>query len=132
MPTHRRKTRRSAEDALDAQILGYTMANLRAAKGMSQELLAALSGVSRQSIFNIETGRVLPRWPTLMRLVRAMGVSGVELLAATDAAADDMSAVRVVAPSREEALQLALELAHGASRSLARCIALLRVVLSER
>jgi DNA-binding XRE family transcriptional regulator len=125
-----RKPRRSPQDLLDAEILGRTLVSMRIAKGLTQDQLAALSGISRQAIFNIETGRSLPRWPTVMQVVRALGVGGTDLLAATDAAlAEHRSAVAVPAMTRDEALLAAVELAHGVSQSLRRCLALLEVAM---
>jgi DNA-binding XRE family transcriptional regulator len=103
---------------------------MRIAKGLTQDQLAALSGISRQAIFNIETGRSLPRWPTVMQVVRALGVGGAELLAATDAAlAERQLPAGGPVPTPEEALRAAVELTHSASQTLGRCLALLEVAL---
>jgi DNA-binding XRE family transcriptional regulator len=106
---------------------------MRTAKGLTQDQLAALSGISRQAIFNIETGRSLPRWPTIMQVIRALGVGGADLLAATDAAlAERRLPAGAPVPTPEEALRAAIELAYNASSVLARCIALLEVAAGNR
>ena len=48
---------------------------LRAAAGLSQGELADRSGVPAGTIRNLEQGIRLPAWPTLVRLVKALGAS---------------------------------------------------------
>jgi transcriptional regulator with XRE-family HTH domain len=48
---------------------------LRKSKGISQERLAELSGVSRVTIARIETGKISPNVLTLEKLCCALGVT---------------------------------------------------------
>jgi transcriptional regulator with XRE-family HTH domain len=50
------------------------LAEVRQAKGMTQEQLAAVTGVHRVTIARIETGEVSPKAETLKRLADALGV----------------------------------------------------------
>ena len=50
------------------------LAQVRHEKGMTQEQLAAATGVNRVTIARIETGEVSPKAETLMRLADALGV----------------------------------------------------------
>lgn len=50
------------------------LAQLRREKGMTQELLAANSGLDRVAIANIETGMRRPTVTTIYRLAKGMGV----------------------------------------------------------
>ena len=43
---------------------------LRTDRGLTQEELAALAGVSRQSVISIERGRYVPSLPLALRLAR--------------------------------------------------------------
>lgn len=55
------------------------LADLRVAAGLSRDRLAAMSGVSRVSIFMAETGRTLPRPETVKSLADALGISTTDL-----------------------------------------------------
>ena len=55
------------------------IAEIRKAQGISQERLAALSGVHRVTIARLETGKTVPKLPTLKRLAVALGVTLDEL-----------------------------------------------------
>jgi transcriptional regulator with XRE-family HTH domain len=46
----------------------------RLAAGLRVGELEAATGVSNTTIFNLESGRRLPRWPTAEKLFRALGV----------------------------------------------------------
>lgn len=48
---------------------------LREAKGLTRYALAALSGVSAQSLHKIEKLNAVPSWPTVCQLADALGVS---------------------------------------------------------
>ena len=50
------------------------LAQVRQARGMTQEQLAEASGVHRVTIARIETGEVSPKAETLKRLADALGV----------------------------------------------------------
>jgi putative transcriptional regulator len=51
----------------------------RSARGLTQEELAALAGVSRQSIIAIERGRYVPSLPLALRLAEIFGCPTDEL-----------------------------------------------------
>jgi len=59
---------------------GGRLASLRETRGMSQEQLSALAGISRESISHIENGRQWARLSMLHRLAKALGVPTKELL----------------------------------------------------
>jgi len=52
-----------------------TLAELRSARGLTQEELARLSGVARSTIGKIETGRQIARPGTRRRLCKALKLS---------------------------------------------------------
>lgn len=61
--------------------LGRNLKRLRVARGLSQNALAKLSGVSQGFVNNLETGqRVRATTDTAMALARALGVTVDELL----------------------------------------------------
>ena len=51
----------------------------RTARGLTQEDLAALAGVSRQSIIAIERGRYVPSLPLALRLAEIFGCATDDL-----------------------------------------------------
>lgn len=55
------------------------LASLREARGLTQEQLAAASGVSRVQISRLERGHFAPRMDSLQRLAAALGVSIAQL-----------------------------------------------------
>lgn len=58
------------------------LAEARQAKGMTQEQLAAATGVHRVTIARIETGEASPKAETLKRLADALGVRMDDLMEA--------------------------------------------------
>jgi mRNA interferase RelE/StbE len=56
------------------------LAEVRQLKGMTQEQLAAVSGVHRVTIARIETGEASPLAETLKRLADALGVAMDDLM----------------------------------------------------
>ena len=56
------------------------LAQVRKAKGLSQDRLAELSGVSRITISRIESGNESPRVQTLQTLARALKVKLTDIL----------------------------------------------------
>ena len=57
---------------------------LRKKLGLTQQTLAALTGLSRSTIVNFETGKREPRLGALERIADALGVSVSELIAPLD------------------------------------------------
>ncbi len=62
------------------RLVGRNAARLRREKGLTQERLAEISGLSQQYISGLEQGRRNPTIVTLYELSTALGVSHLELL----------------------------------------------------
>lgn len=61
--------------------LDYQLKHLReSGKSITMEYIAAAIGVTRQSLSDIETGRVLPRSKTLAAICKLYGVQPGDLL----------------------------------------------------
>ena len=56
------------------RIMGQTIGRLRTARGMSQEVLSGLAGMSRSHLAMIENGRKNARVETLWRIAQALGI----------------------------------------------------------
>lgn len=54
--------------------LGARLREKRREQGLTQERLAALSGVSQVMVAKIEQGRRLPRLPILLELAKALDI----------------------------------------------------------
>ena len=72
---------RQSGAALAAEVLPANLVSARLGHGMSQEALAAASGVPRSVIAAIETGTRNPALSTLARLAGALGTTVEQLLA---------------------------------------------------
>ncbi len=59
---------------------GKRLALLRDERGMSQEKLSALAGISRETISHMENGQQWARLSTLHRVAKAFGIATKELL----------------------------------------------------
>lgn len=81
---------RRSSSALSVRKRPETFRDLRSRAGLSQASLAELAGVSRTTIWRIESGRDRnQKTDTLQALARALGVSLVRLIQIlSDAAAD--------------------------------------------
>ncbi len=66
------------------KLVGRNFARLRREKGMTQEQVAELSGLSQQYLSGLERGQRNPTIITLYELAQALGVSHVELIAPDD------------------------------------------------
>jgi len=62
------------------KLVGRNAARIRKEKGMTQERLAELSGLSQQYLSGLESGRRNPTIVTLYELATALGVSHVDLV----------------------------------------------------
>ena len=58
---------------------GADLKRLRKERGLTQEVLADLSGVSRPAIHRVENGQQVPRRGTISKLARALGVEPSDL-----------------------------------------------------
>lgn len=74
-------TRQSSKDAL-AWAIGQRVRAARERKDWRQEDLARESGIARANVARLETGRVVPKLPTLERVARALGLRADDLLKA--------------------------------------------------
>ena len=61
-------------------LVGQNVKRIRAAKGLTQERFAEISGFSQQYISGLENGRRNPTVITLRELADALGVSHVDLV----------------------------------------------------
>jgi transcriptional regulator with XRE-family HTH domain len=66
--------------------LGKAIRQLRNARGLTQEKLAGLAGVTLGTIARLELAQADPNWPTVRAVVEAMGASWTEFGEAMDAA----------------------------------------------
>lgn len=73
--------RQSPKDAL-AWAIGQRVRAARERKDWRQEDLARESGLARANVARLETGRVVPKLPTLERVARALGLRADDLLRA--------------------------------------------------
>lgn len=64
------------------KLVGRNASRLRREKGLTQEQLAEISGLSQQYISGLEQGRRNPTIVTIHELATALGVSHLELLQA--------------------------------------------------
>ena len=62
-------------------LVGRNLVRLRRERGLTQEQVAELSGVSQQYISGLERGNRNPSVVTLFEIAQALGVSHVELVA---------------------------------------------------
>lgn len=65
---------------LDYELVGKRIKAARKRKGMTQEVLAELAGISASHMSNIETGGSKLSLPTFIALANALSVSADELL----------------------------------------------------
>ena len=66
------------------KLVGRNVKRIRQEKGLTQEILAELSGFSQQYISGLEQGRRNPTVVSLYELATALGVSHIELVRAID------------------------------------------------
>lgn len=66
------------------KLVGRNFARLRREKGLTQEQVAELSGLSQQYLSGLERGQRNPTIITLYELAEALGVSHVELITPDD------------------------------------------------
>ncbi len=62
------------------KLVGRNAARIRKEKGMTQERLAELSGLSQQYLSGLERGRRNPTIVTIYELANALGVSHLDLV----------------------------------------------------
>ena len=64
----------------NSQKFGIVLSRLRTEKGLSQEQLSGLAGISRSHLAMIENGRKTPRLDTLWRLAEALDIMPSQIL----------------------------------------------------
>lgn len=62
------------------KLVGRNFARIRAEKGLTQERLAEISGLSQQYLSGLEQGKRNPTIVTLFEIATALGVSHMELV----------------------------------------------------
>ena len=80
--------------------VGQAVAIVRAARGWTQGHLAEASGISRETVSNIELGNRSPRRGTIYRLARALKVSAELLSDPRVSESDLLAALRAPTGSR--------------------------------
>jgi transcriptional regulator with XRE-family HTH domain len=68
-----------------AAAFGTAVRSARTARGIAQEGLAHLAKIERSHVGKIERGEHMPTIAAVLKLAKALGVTGAELLAAAEA-----------------------------------------------
>jgi transcriptional regulator with XRE-family HTH domain len=66
------------------QALASTIRRMRQEHGFTQEALAFKAGITVSSVYRIERGLSNPAWATLLKIAAALGVTPLEIVAATE------------------------------------------------
>ena len=74
----------TVKDLTSLEALSRNARLLRLIRGLSQEELGTMAGITRTQISNLERGKVGIQFDTLDRLAKALGVAGWELLRPRD------------------------------------------------
>lgn len=69
---------------IDYALLGQRIASLRTKKGLTQEKLSEMAGITNNYLSNIERSRSIPSLETLMSLCAALDVTPNHILIGTD------------------------------------------------
>lgn len=72
-------------DPVLAAAFGTAVRAARTRRGIAQEALAHLSKIERSHVGKIERGEHMPTLAVVLKIARALGMSGAELLAAAEA-----------------------------------------------
>ncbi len=67
-------------DTATAAVFGVMVRERRVSRGIAQEELALLAGIDRSFIGKVERGENQPSLSLILRLAKALGCSGAELL----------------------------------------------------
>ena len=118
--TDERHARQATKDL--AKTIGDTVRRTRAAKSLSQEVLAERIGTSAQAVSLIETGTTTPRLPTLVSLARVLDVPIAQFF--TDAVIDRDLQVE------QQMLELLRQIAEPSDRRLA--VSLVRALVEAK
>lgn len=80
----RPKGSRTADPVL-AAAFGAAVRSARTTRGIAQEGLAHLSKIERSHVGKIERGEHMPTLSAVLKIARALGMSGADLIAAAEA-----------------------------------------------
>lgn len=72
-------------DPVLAGAFGAAVRAARTRRGVAQEVLANMAGVERAHVGKIERGQHLPTLAAALKIAKALGMSGAELLAEAEA-----------------------------------------------
>ena len=72
-------------DPVLAAAFGAAVRAARTTRGIAQETLALLSKIERSHVGKIERGEHMPTLAAVLKIARALGMSGAELMAAAEA-----------------------------------------------
>lgn len=72
-------------DPLLATAFGNAVRSARTTRGIAQEALAHLAKIERSHVGKIERGEHMPTIAAVLKLAKALGMTGAELLAAAEA-----------------------------------------------
>ena len=75
---------KSADPVL-ASAFGAAVRSARTTRGIAQETLAHMAGIERSHTGKIERGQHMPNISALLKIARALGMSGAELMAEAEA-----------------------------------------------
>ena len=72
-------------DPVLAAAFGAAVRSARTTRGIAQEALAHLSKIERSHVGKIERGEHMPTLSAVLKIARALGMSGTDLMAAAEA-----------------------------------------------
>ena len=72
-------------DPVVAAAFGAAVRSARTTRGIAQEALAHLSKIERSHVGKIERGEHMPTLSAVLKIARALGMSGTDLMAAAEA-----------------------------------------------
>ena len=72
-------------DPVLAAAFGAAVRSARTTRGIAQEMLANLSKIERSHVGKIERGEHMPTIAVVLKIARALNISGAELIAAAEA-----------------------------------------------
>jgi transcriptional regulator with XRE-family HTH domain len=72
-------------DPVLAVAFGAAVRSARTTRGIAQEALAHLSKIERSHVGKIERGEHMPTIAAVLKIAKALGITGAELLAAAEA-----------------------------------------------
>lgn len=71
-------------DPISSHAFGLAVRQLRLKKGVSQEMLASIASVDRSFMGRIERGEATPTLTLMLKIARALEVSGTTLMGQTE------------------------------------------------